>query len=139
LKVITIVVLVGTLKIYVTTIKALKKYIWNPVYPINWWFKKNYPLLNVNVFFARVFNLTLRTIKLKVQVLCFPYFMDNFIVYVFICFFKGVKSIFFLKLLLWLFYLKNNNNMFVRITKWKLIIFKFMIIDIVQINSIFFK
>jgi hypothetical protein len=107
LKVIIIVVLVGNLKIYVTTIKAHQKYIWIYFTIEIDGFKIFTPCWMLMYFFARVFNLALHIIELKVQLLCFPYFMDNFIAYVFI-FFKGLKSIFYLKFWLWFFYLKKN-------------------------------
>jgi len=92
-----LVVQFGAAKIYVAASGGAEekgKTGWNSVYHQNWWFSEFHPLLNAdvlflwfsefnhplnaNVFFCRFFlDLTLCMTKLRVLVLCFPYFTDN--------------------------------------------------------------
>ncbi len=56
---------------------------WNSVYSQNWWFSEFLPPppLNTNALFCRfLFNLTRFMTKLRVLVLCFPYFTDMSII-----------------------------------------------------------
>jgi hypothetical protein len=51
---------------------------WHSVYHQNWWFSEFHPPLNASVLFCRFFkNLTPCMTKLRVQVLCLPYFTTD--------------------------------------------------------------
>jgi len=82
LKIIIVVVQVGVVKIYVATMdgvsQAKGKTRWNSVYHQNWWFSKFHPHWMVMYSFAG-FNKNFIPCITKLLMLCFPYFMVNFI------------------------------------------------------------
>ncbi len=67
-------------KIYVMEVfKEKRKTRWNLVYHKNWWFWNFIPFSILVYFVLGIFlNFSLFMTKLRVLVLCFPYFIDNF-------------------------------------------------------------
>jgi hypothetical protein len=82
LKIIIIVVQVGVVKITCSNSQGAQnkwKIEWNSIYHKNWWFFEFHPSLNV-FFYKFFFSLNLFMTKLRVLMLCFPYFTNNYIV-----------------------------------------------------------